>query len=144
MLLFLNLIAFWTVLVCWPLLLSYTFVFMTRYLINQAQGRIYLCVYLSYLTTLFQLQRIYNLALYGNVMLDGTGPFLHAPSSCQEFIWDFPVSLAMFTCSAMLLIADDFHAQLQCYLQFCSLLAVLISLRQWHSIFPQKKCVTHL
>jgi len=40
----------------------------------------------------------------------------------------------MFTCSAMLLTADDFHAQfdelLQCFLQFCLLLAVLISLRQ--------------
>ena len=41
----------------------------------------------------------------------------------------------MFTCSAMLLtVADDFYAQfdelLQCFLQFCLLLAVLISLRQ--------------
>jgi len=39
----------------------------------------------------------------------------------------------MFSRCAMLLTADDFHAQfdefLQCFLQFCLLLAILISLR---------------
>jgi hypothetical protein len=50
----------------------------------------------------------------------------------------------MFTCSAMPLTANNFHTQfdklLQCFLQFCSLLAILISLRQWHFLFPQKMC----
>jgi len=40
----------------------------------------------------------------------------------------------MFTCSVMLLTADDFHAKfdelLQRFLQFCLLLAILNSLRQ--------------
>ena len=40
----------------------------------------------------------------------------------------------MFTCSDIPLTVEDFYAQfdelLQCFLQFCLLLAVLISLRQ--------------
>ena len=64
---------------------------------------------------------------------------LMSRSSVKIFL---TVSLSMITCSAVLLTVDDFHAQfdefLQCFLQFCLLLAVLISLRQWHLLFLQK------
>jgi hypothetical protein len=29
---------------------------------------------------------------------------------------------------------------LHCFLQFCSLLAILISVCQWHFLFPRKTC----
>jgi len=53
----------------------------------------------------------------------------------------------MFTCSAMLQTADDFHAQfdelLLYFLQFCLLLAVLISSSVTLSL-PSEKRFTHL
>ena len=73
------------------------------------------------------------------------GPFLHTPSSCQDLQFRF-CWLLLCRCSLALLCswqsADDFHAQfeefLQCFLQFCLLLAILISLHQWHFLFLQK------
>jgi len=72
------------------------------------------------------------LLFFGELLWDHFAhTFLTSRSSVKIFL---TVSLPMFTCSAMLLTADDFHAKfdeiLQCFLQLCLLLAVLISLRQ--------------
>ena len=53
------------------------------------------------------------------------------------------VSLTMFTCSSMLLTVSRRFSRtiwrdFAMFLQFCLLLAVLISLRLWHFLFPQK------
>ena len=66
--------------------------------------------------------------------------FLMSRSSVEIFLTVF---LSIFACSAMLLTVSRRFSRtiwrnLQCFLQFCLLLAVLISLRQWHFVFPQK------
>ena len=73
------------------------------------------------------------------------GPFLPTPSSCQDLQLRFS-QLFLCRCSLALLctwrsakdLKHNFTNFLQCFLQFCLLLAVLISLRQWHFLFPHK------
>ena len=68
-------------------------------------------------------------------------PFLHTPSSCLDLPNCSSVNVHLLCYapdSQPKIFTQKFDEYLQCFLQFCLLLAVLISLRQWHFLFPKK------